>query len=86
MKKESLNNISSDKLVKRKKQTEVVMVIMYATLTLTLTAFIYDLVTDKIINYQLLFFSLMSLFFAIFFQNGRKKTITELARRDTKEK
>ena len=81
MAKEKLEDLSLDKLRKRKKISVVLLWVLISVIILSIIIMLRDFIGDKQLNYSLLGGASPCLFFAIYFYLGIKKINGEISRR-----
>ena len=81
MAKEKLEDISLDKLRKRKKISVVLLWVLIGVSILSIIIMLRDFIGGKQLNYSLLGVASPNLFFALYFYLGIKKIKGEISRR-----
>ncbi|TET21154.1 MAG: hypothetical protein E3J76_05570 [Candidatus Aminicenantes bacterium] len=81
MAKEKLEDISLDKLRKRKKISVVLLWVLIGVSILSIIIMLRDFIGGKQLNYSLLGVASPNLFFALYFYLGIKKINAEISRR-----
>jgi hypothetical protein len=81
MAKEKLEDISLDKLRKRKKISVVLLWVLIGVVIFSIIIMLRDFIGEKQLNYSLLGTGSPSLFFALYFYLGIKKINKEISRR-----
>ncbi len=81
MAKEKLEDLSLDKLRKRKNISVVLLCVLIGVVILSIIILLRDFIGEKQLNYSLLGVTPPNLFFALYFYLGIKKINGEISRR-----
>ena len=83
MAEEKLEDLSLDKLRKRKNISVVLLCVLIVSVILSIVILLRDFIGEKQLNYSLLGVASPCLFFALYFYLGIKKINGEISRRKT---